>query len=128
MTTYSRGDVVLVPFPFAELTGMKRRPALVVSSDEYNRHNRVVVIAQITSKIEGRARVGDQRIIEWEKRRVACAVAFALPPRDDQRYAHLSKAGRSFRRRTCRPSRGNLAPSCLGYFERLAVWKEESNG
>ncbi len=66
MTTYSRGDVVLVPFPFAELTGTKRRPALVVSSDEHNRQNRAVVIAQITSKTEGRPRVGDQRIDEWE--------------------------------------------------------------
>ncbi len=67
MTTYSRGDVVLVPFPFAELTGTKRRPALVVSSDEYIRHNRMVVIAQITSKIDGRARVGDQKLSQWEE-------------------------------------------------------------
>jgi len=67
MTTYSRGDVVLVPFPFAELDGTKRRPALVVSSDEYNRRNRAVLIAQITSKMDGRPRLGDQKLAEWKK-------------------------------------------------------------
>jgi hypothetical protein len=28
-TSYKRGDVVLVPFPFTDLTGSKRRPAVI---------------------------------------------------------------------------------------------------
>ncbi len=67
MTSFSRGDVVLVPFPFAELDGRKQRPALVVSNDEYNRRDGAVIVAQITSKIHGQPRVGDQKLNEWEK-------------------------------------------------------------
>jgi mRNA interferase MazF len=34
-TAYSFGDVILVPFPFTDQSGLKKRPAVVVSSDEY---------------------------------------------------------------------------------------------
>jgi len=34
-TGYSFGDVVLVPFPFTDQSGFKKRPAVVVSSTEY---------------------------------------------------------------------------------------------
>ncbi len=36
MTIYNRGDVVLVPFPFSNQTIMKKRPAVIISSDVYN--------------------------------------------------------------------------------------------
>ncbi|MDW8365853.1 MAG: type II toxin-antitoxin system PemK/MazF family toxin [Abditibacteriales bacterium] len=32
---FERGDVVLVPFPFADLTTTKARPAVIVSSDTF---------------------------------------------------------------------------------------------
>ena len=31
------GDVLLVPFPFADHTSVKQRPAVVVSSEAYHR-------------------------------------------------------------------------------------------
>jgi hypothetical protein len=34
--TCSRGDVVLLPFPFSDQSGSKRRPALILSIDAYN--------------------------------------------------------------------------------------------
>ena len=37
MTGYEFGDVVLVPFPFTNQTGSKRRPAVIVSSAAYHR-------------------------------------------------------------------------------------------
>ncbi|MGH7813975.1 MAG: type II toxin-antitoxin system PemK/MazF family toxin [Candidatus Binataceae bacterium] len=50
-TRYRRGDVVLVPFPFTDLTGAKQRPALVVSSDTNNASRADLVIAAITSQL-----------------------------------------------------------------------------
>ncbi len=42
-------DVVVVPFPFVDRSADKRRPALVVSSTEFNRSHRQQVLAMITS-------------------------------------------------------------------------------
>jgi hypothetical protein len=47
MTIASRfdfGDVVLVPFPFTDQSGTKRRPAIVVSLAGYNMSRRDIVI------------------------------------------------------------------------------------
>ena len=51
MIDLCRGDVVLVAFPFVtrRQDQRKRRPALVVQSDRYNRRRAVVIIAAITS-------------------------------------------------------------------------------
>lgn len=49
MTTYNRGDVILVPFPFTDLTTRKQRPAVIVSSNQYNQAGQDVIIAAITS-------------------------------------------------------------------------------
>lgn len=45
-------DIVLVPFPFTDLSGKKKRPVLVVSSDEFNRLSEDVIVVQITSRLE----------------------------------------------------------------------------
>ncbi|MDI6857366.1 MAG: type II toxin-antitoxin system PemK/MazF family toxin [Dehalococcoidia bacterium] len=66
MTRYSRGDVVLVPFPFTGLDGVKRRPALVISGEEYNSAGEVLV-GQITSKVKTAPRPGDHRIRHWQR-------------------------------------------------------------
>lgn len=46
---YSFGDVVLVPFPFTDQSGTKKRPAVIVSSSGYNANRRDLVIMTITS-------------------------------------------------------------------------------
>ena len=65
MTGASRGDVVLVGFVFADESGKKLRPALVVSSAAYHRGRREVIVAAITSNVDRRL-VGDHLVAEWK--------------------------------------------------------------
>ena len=53
-TRYRRGDIVLVPFPFTDLSSTKKRPALVVSPDKFNEHAQDVVLVAITSQPSAR--------------------------------------------------------------------------
>lgn len=46
-------DIVLVPFPFTDQTGNKRRPALIISSDEFNRESQDIIALAITSYSNG---------------------------------------------------------------------------
>jgi mRNA interferase MazF len=46
LAKFVRGDIVVVPFPFSDLSQSKRRPALVVASLEGND----AILCQITSK------------------------------------------------------------------------------
>lgn len=66
MTAYNRGDVVLVGFVFADESGKKLRPVLVISSTVYNRSRQEVVIAAITSNIRRRL-FGDFLIADWKR-------------------------------------------------------------
>ena len=50
-TRYGRGDIVLVPFPFTDRSSTKKRPALVVSPDSFNKHAQDVVLVAITSQL-----------------------------------------------------------------------------
>ena len=45
----SRGDVVLVDYPFSSGSGFKRRPALVVQNDRDNGRLATTIVAMITS-------------------------------------------------------------------------------
>ena len=50
-TPFKRGDIVLVPFPFTDLTTTKQRPGLVLSSDAFNAMHDDVVLLAVTSQI-----------------------------------------------------------------------------
>ncbi|MDP3772499.1 MAG: type II toxin-antitoxin system PemK/MazF family toxin [bacterium] len=51
MTRYKTGDVVLIPFPFTDLTAVKQRPAVVLSSSQFNRKHEDVIVVAITSHL-----------------------------------------------------------------------------
>ena len=51
MPAYSFEDVILVPFPFTDQTGTRKRPAVIVSNAAYNQERRDVVIMAITSRV-----------------------------------------------------------------------------
>ncbi|MGE3954787.1 MAG: type II toxin-antitoxin system PemK/MazF family toxin [Parachlamydiales bacterium] len=53
IATYRQFDVVSVPFPFTDLLGRKRRPAVIISSNTlFNDHIQHCVLAMVTSKID----------------------------------------------------------------------------
>ncbi len=69
MATTSRfgfGDVVLVPFPFTDQSGTKKRPAVVVSSHGYNTSRRDIVIMAITSQVRQPLAYGEAMIANWQ--------------------------------------------------------------
>ena len=46
---YKQGDVVIIRFPFSDLTGNKKRPALIISNITVNETGEYLMV-QITSK------------------------------------------------------------------------------
>lgn len=61
-----RYDVVIVPFPYADQLAEKRRPALVVSADRFNRKHGLLWVVMITSA-ENQPRDGDIAITNAAK-------------------------------------------------------------
>jgi len=64
--TFRRGDIVVVPFPFAEKRASKKRPAVVISSDRYNASASDVIVAQITTRLASAPRPGDHILRDWQ--------------------------------------------------------------
>jgi mRNA interferase MazF len=62
---FSFGDVVLVPFPFTDQSGTKKRPAAVVSSASYNASRRDIVIMAITSQVRMPLAFGEAMVGDW---------------------------------------------------------------
>jgi mRNA interferase MazF len=66
MTTYSFSDVLLVPFPFTDQTTIKKRPAIVVSSDDYHHQRSDLILMAVTSQVNPVIFLGEVRITEWQ--------------------------------------------------------------
>jgi len=65
MTSYGRGDIVLVEFAFSDESATKLRPALVISTALYHRAREEVIVAAITSNTRRRL-VGDHIVADWQ--------------------------------------------------------------
>ncbi len=63
-TSYRFGDVVLVPFPFTDQTESKRRPAIVVNSDAYDRARQDL---SLTSQASQQTRFGVIPLQQWRE-------------------------------------------------------------
>lgn len=72
-------DVVIVPFPFSDRAGRKRRPALVISSADFNARHQHVICAMITS-VPGSGWPSDVELNNWREAglAVACRVRFKV--------------------------------------------------
>lgn len=94
MTGYKRGDVVLVPFPFSSQTGIKKRPAVIVSSDSYNRFSSDVVIMAVTSKKEKTLKSGEYVLEDWKRAGLLKPSVIKLALATVERTLVLKKLGR----------------------------------
>ncbi len=65
--SYNFGDIVLVPFPFTNQRGTKKRPAVVGSSNIYNSSRRDLILFAVTSQVRKPLNLGEVEIIEWQK-------------------------------------------------------------
>ncbi len=65
MTTYSFGDILLVPFPFTNQTSTKKRPTVVISSNNYNRQKSDLIIMAITSQFNSSLNFGEIIIADF---------------------------------------------------------------
>lgn len=66
MTSYRRGDVVLVPIDLTDRSGSKLRPAVVVSGNHYNRQTPDLIIASITGSLHAIPHPGDRSLDDWQ--------------------------------------------------------------
>ena len=67
MTGCEAGEIVLVPFPFADLQTTKQRPALVLRSIASPALPELVVIAMITSRTAATEITGDCPLRDFEE-------------------------------------------------------------
>ena len=67
MTTYSFGDIVLIPFPFTDQVITKKRPAIIISSKAYNQQRPDVILMAVTSQMKSADYFGDITISQWQE-------------------------------------------------------------
>lgn len=65
--TYRRGEVVLVLFPFSDLSNTKVRPAIVVSSAAYHQSEPDLLLAAITSNLAAATGRFDYPLQRWRE-------------------------------------------------------------
>jgi mRNA interferase MazF len=61
----SRGELVLVPFPYAEMTSTKARPALIVSGRSFASAEGRIIVAGITSNVAAHQNATSYAIPNW---------------------------------------------------------------
>ena len=64
-TVLRRGDVVLIPFPYAELTATKTRPAVIISSRGFMAAEGRITVAGITSNVAGHRNATSYELLDW---------------------------------------------------------------
>ena len=62
--SYKRGDIVLLPFPYTDQSGSKRRPALILSTDAYDGRRMDIIVAPITGNLATR-QPDDTPLSDW---------------------------------------------------------------
>lgn len=68
--TFQRGDVVLIPFPYTDLSASKTRPAVVVSSDIYHAARSEILLAYVSSRVSKADPRVDYVLDDWAAARL----------------------------------------------------------
>lgn len=63
---FQRGDIVLIPFPFTDLTATKTRPAVVVSGAVYHSVRSELLLAYVSSQIAKALAPIDYVLQDWQ--------------------------------------------------------------
>ncbi len=64
--SYNPGEVVVIRFPFTSQQGVKQRPAVIVSSSDYNTQRPDVILLALTSQIKSSPGFGDTPVQDWQ--------------------------------------------------------------
>lgn len=51
-TVFNQGDILIVPFPFSDLSSVRRRPVVVLSKSKYSQECEDIVTCGITSNLK----------------------------------------------------------------------------
>lgn len=62
---FRRGDVVLIPFPYTDLSAVKTRPAVVVSGDIYHAARTEMLLAYVSSQMSQVNPTIDHVLADW---------------------------------------------------------------
>jgi len=63
--TFQKGDLVLIPFPYTDLSATKTRPAVVVSSNTYHNFCSELLLAYISSQLTKAHPTLDHVLADW---------------------------------------------------------------
>jgi mRNA interferase MazF len=73
---FSRGDVVLVRYPFTDLSSSKTRPAVVVSGSLYQAQQPDLMLAALTSNVAAATETLDYVLQDWKSANLRFPTAF----------------------------------------------------
>jgi mRNA interferase MazF len=65
-SAFTFGEVLLVPFPFSNQEGNKKRPAVVISNDAYHANRPDLLIMAITSQPHTMLDFATFTIVDWQ--------------------------------------------------------------
>lgn len=71
-TNYNPGDVILIPFPYTDLSTFKQRPCLIISSAAFNSSHPDIIAVAITSQVPEKPSVSEYRLSPKEQ--LACGL------------------------------------------------------
>jgi mRNA interferase MazF len=104
-------DLVLVPFPFTDLTTTKQRPCLILSAFQPKGLDEHFVVAMVTSNLAGLIFPGDTRLTKWSEA--------GLPKPSIVRLAKVVTVERSLIRRTLGSLQGGDRQSIRRQFRQV---------